>query len=53
MLRDEVEKGDQVLFYHSKCNPPGIVGIATVVKAGYPDFTAWDPRLIITIQKPI
>ena len=44
MLRDEVKKGDQVLFYHSNCTPPGIVGIATVVKDGYPDFTAWDPR---------
>ena len=44
MLRDEVKKGDQVLFYHSNCTPPGIVGIATVVKDGYPDFTAWDMR---------
>lgn len=42
MLRDEIKKGDEVLFYHSNCNPPGIVGIATVVKEGYPDFTAWD-----------
>lgn len=44
MLRDEVKKGDKVLFYHSNCTPPGIVGIAEVVKEGYPDFTAWDPR---------
>jgi predicted RNA-binding protein with PUA-like domain len=44
MLRDEVKQGDEVLFYHSNCSPPGIVGIAKVVKAGYPDFTAWDPR---------
>jgi len=44
MLRDEVKKGDQVLFYHSNCAPPGIAGIAEVVKDGYPDFTAWDPR---------
>lgn len=42
MLRDEVKKGDEVLFYHSNCNPPGIIGVATVVKEGYPDFTAWD-----------
>ena len=26
MLRDEVKKGDQVLFYHSNCAPPGIAG---------------------------
>lgn len=44
MLRDEVKKGDQVLFYHSNCKPPGIAGIAEVMKDGYPDFTAWDPR---------
>lgn len=42
MLRDEVKNGDEVLFYHSNCNPPGIIGVATVVKEGYPDFTAWD-----------
>ena len=41
-LRDEVKKGDLVFFYHSSCEPPGIAGIAQVVKAGYPDFTAWD-----------
>lgn len=44
MLRDEVKEGDEILFYHSNCNPPGIAGIAKVVKAGYPDFTALDPH---------
>lgn len=44
MLRDEIKKGDKVLFYHSNCSPPGIVGIAEVVKEGYPDHFAWDPR---------
>ena len=43
MLRDEIKKGDQAFFYHSSCSPPGIAGIVEVVKAGYPDFTAWDP----------
>jgi len=42
MLRDEIKVGDQGFFYHSSCQPPGIVGIMEVVKAGYPDFTAWD-----------
>lgn len=42
MLRDQIKKGDQVFFYHSSCSPPGIAGIAEVVKEGYPDFTAWD-----------
>lgn len=42
-MRDEMKQGDQVFFYHSNCDEPGIVGIAEVVKEGYPDFTAWDP----------
>lgn len=42
MLRDEIKIGDHGFFYHSSCHPPGIAGIVKVVKAGYPDFTAWD-----------
>jgi predicted RNA-binding protein with PUA-like domain len=41
-MRDEMRIGDQVFFYHSNCNPPGIVGIAEVVKEAYPDDTAFD-----------
>jgi len=44
MMRDEMKKGDQVFFYHSNCKEPGIVGIAEVVKEGYPDHTAFDPK---------
>ncbi|WP_126452780.1 EVE domain-containing protein [Sulfuriflexus mobilis] len=44
MLRDEMKKGDQVFFYHSNCVEPGIVGIMEVVKEGYVDHTAFDPR---------
>jgi len=44
MLRDRVRVGDQVLFYHSSCTPPGVAGIAEVVKAAYPDPTALDPH---------
>ena len=43
MMRDEMKLGDLVFFYHSNCDEPGIVGIAKVVKEGYPDFTAFDP----------
>lgn len=43
-LRDEVQEGDGVLFYHSNIPEPVIVGIAEVVRAGYPDWTAWDPQ---------
>lgn len=42
-LRDEIRKGDRVLFYHSG-KMPAIVGTATVVRKGYPDATAWDPK---------
>ncbi len=41
-LRDEIKVGDHVLFYHSSTTPAGVVGIASVVKGGYPDHTAWD-----------
>lgn len=44
MMRDEMKKGDQVLFYHSNCAEPGVVGIAKVVREGYPDHTAFDPE---------
>lgn len=43
-LRDEVKSGDGVLFYHSNIARPAIVGLAEVVRDGYPDHTALDPR---------
>jgi predicted RNA-binding protein with PUA-like domain len=43
MLRDQVQVGDGVLFYHSNADPPAIAGIAEVVRAGHPDPTAFDP----------
>ncbi len=43
-LRDSMKLGDRVLFYHSNATPPAIVGIARVVKEGYPDHTAFDPK---------
>ena len=42
-LRDEIKVGDRVLYYHSNMKPSAVVGLATVVRDGYPDFTAWDP----------
>lgn len=44
MLRDEMRKGDLAFFYHSSCEVPGIYGVVTIVKEGYPDATAFDPR---------
>jgi predicted RNA-binding protein with PUA-like domain len=42
-LRDEMKKGDKVIFYHSNSEPIGAVGVCKVIKGGYPDFTAFDP----------
>ena len=36
-----MKKGDEVLFYHSNAEPPGIAGIAEVVRGGYPDPSAF------------
>ena len=41
IMRDEMKKGDRVLFYHSG-KKPSVAGLAKVVKEGYPDHTAWD-----------
>ena len=41
-MRDDMRKGDQVLFYHSNCKEPGIVGIAEITSGAYPDHTAFD-----------
>jgi predicted RNA-binding protein with PUA-like domain len=43
-MRDDMKKGDQIFFYHSNCNVPGIVGIAKVARERYPDFTAFDVK---------
>lgn len=43
-MRDDMEKGDYVLFYHSNTEPNAVVGVCKVVKEGYPDFTAFDPN---------
>ena len=43
-LRDEMQQGDLVIFYHSNAKPPAVAGVAQVVREGYPDHTAFDPR---------
>jgi len=42
MLRDDISRGDGVLFYHSRVKPMAIAGTAKVVKAGYPDHFAFE-----------
>jgi predicted RNA-binding protein with PUA-like domain len=41
-LRDDCQVGDGVLYYHSNAKPPGIVGVARISKAAYPDPFQFD-----------
>jgi predicted RNA-binding protein with PUA-like domain len=43
-MRDGMHVGDGVLFYHSSCAEPGIVGIARVASGTRPDPTQFDPK---------
>lgn len=43
-MRDRMRVGDGVLFYHSSCDEPGVVGIAKVVSPPYPDPTQFDRK---------
>jgi len=42
-MRDVMQPGDGVLFYHSSCPQPGIAGIAQVASSAYPDPTQFAP----------
>jgi predicted RNA-binding protein with PUA-like domain len=43
-MRDTMQIGDGVLFYHSSCAEPGIAGLAEVVSTAYPDETQFDAK---------
>lgn len=43
-MRDGMQVGDGILFYHSNCAEPGVVGIAEVASEAYPDPTQFDAR---------
>jgi predicted RNA-binding protein with PUA-like domain len=42
-MRDQMQPGDDVLFYHSSCPEPGIAGLARVAGRAVPDTTQFDP----------
>jgi predicted RNA-binding protein with PUA-like domain len=42
-MRDTMQVGDGVLFYHSSCADPGVAGLARVASTAYPDPTQFDP----------
>ncbi|SNS98615.1 Predicted RNA-binding protein, contains PUA-like domain [Noviherbaspirillum humi] len=43
-MRDAMQVGDGVLFYHSSCAEPGIAGLAEVASTPYPDPTQFDAK---------
>lgn len=43
-LRDHIKKGDLAFFYHSNADPSAVVGIVEVVRDGYPDASALNPK---------
>ena len=43
-MRDLMNVGDGVLFYHSSCPEPGIAGIAEVASPAYPEKTQFDRK---------
>ena len=43
-MRDQMNVGDKVLFYHSSCAEPGIAGLAKVSKRAYPDATQFERK---------
>jgi predicted RNA-binding protein with PUA-like domain len=43
-IRDQIARGDEALLYHSSCEQPGIAGIVRVLRAAYPDPSAFDQR---------
>lgn len=43
-MRDDMQVGDLILFYHSNAKPPGVAGIAEVASGPYPDPTAFDSK---------
>ena len=41
-MRDAMQIGDGILFYHSSCAVPGVAGIAEVASGPYPDASQFD-----------
>ena len=43
-MRDAMQLGDGVLFYHSSCPEPGIAGLAEIASKPYPDPSQFDAK---------
>lgn len=44
IMRDQMQVGDEILFYHSNSDPSGIAGLATVCARAVPDPSQFDPK---------
>jgi predicted RNA-binding protein with PUA-like domain len=43
-IRDRMRVGDEVLLYHSNAKPPGVAGLARIVRGAYPDPFAFEKK---------
>lgn len=43
-MMNDMNVGDEVLFYHSNANPPGVAGLAKVSRLATPDPTQFDKK---------
>ena len=43
-MRDDMNIGDLILFYHSSCEVPGVAGLARVRKTSHPDPSQFDAK---------
>lgn len=44
LMKDQMQVGDLVFFYHSNAKPSGVAGIARIAEPARPDETAFDPK---------
>lgn len=57
-MMNEMKVGDEILFYHSNAEPPGVAGLARVVEAAVPDPAQFDHKSEYhdskaTLEKPV
>ncbi|MBN3004061.1 EVE domain-containing protein [Chromobacterium alkanivorans] len=43
-MRDGMQTGDRLLFWHSSCPEPGVAGLAEIAAAAHPDSSQFDPE---------
>ncbi|UJB32572.1 EVE domain-containing protein [Chromobacterium sp. Beijing] len=43
-MRDGMQEGDRLLFWHSSCPEPGVAGLAEIAASAHPDSSQFDPE---------